>query len=246
MLYNPSVQDLMGSVKAVTVKQPWAYAIFYLGKDTENRGWIPGYKGRLYIHAGNSWDSEGEAWIESEGLTIDYSKIVFGSVLGCVDMDVATSRSRWAMPDHFHWTLSNPRLLSEPFPAKGQLGLWQCDLASLQKQACISAYWGELPRQYLDEFQGMEGEAVYKGWNIYLSEPNGGIIGVAIRKGDRLYTLDSESATDEYVYHDREWHVQQAKFKIDRLILDAKAKKLARDRARPQVIATQLSLFGGS
>ncbi len=41
-------------MKAITVRQPWAYAIIHLGKDVENRtrNIVGSYRGPLIIHAG--------------------------------------------------------------------------------------------------------------------------------------------------------------------------------------------------
>jgi hypothetical protein len=38
-------------MRALTVKQPWAWAILHAGKDIENRGWRTHYKGPLVIHS---------------------------------------------------------------------------------------------------------------------------------------------------------------------------------------------------
>lgn len=38
-------------MKALTVRQPWAWAIVFGGKDVENRTWLPKYRGPLAIHA---------------------------------------------------------------------------------------------------------------------------------------------------------------------------------------------------
>ena len=49
--------------------------------------------------------------------------------------------SPWAMPDHHHLVLANPRPLATPIPARGRLGLWRPDpdltaaiLAALPKE----------------------------------------------------------------------------------------------------------------
>ena len=49
--------------------------------------------------------------------------------------------SPWAMPDHHHLELANPRPLTTPIPARGRLGLWRPDpdltaaiLAALPKE----------------------------------------------------------------------------------------------------------------
>lgn len=46
-------------MKALTVKQPWAWGIAHGGKTVENRSWPTRHTGLLAIHAGASWDSDG-------------------------------------------------------------------------------------------------------------------------------------------------------------------------------------------
>lgn len=43
-------------MKALTVQQPWAWAIFH-GKDIENRTQLWSYRGPLAIHAGARWSA---------------------------------------------------------------------------------------------------------------------------------------------------------------------------------------------
>jgi len=38
-------------MKALTIRQPWAWAIFHAGKDIENRDWPTRLRGRIAIHA---------------------------------------------------------------------------------------------------------------------------------------------------------------------------------------------------
>ena len=45
-------------MKALTIKQPWAWAIAAGGKDIENRSWATGCGGPLAIHAGMRRDDE--------------------------------------------------------------------------------------------------------------------------------------------------------------------------------------------
>jgi hypothetical protein len=103
---------------ALTVRQPWASAIIYAGKDVENRSWTTSHRGRLYIHAGMRADPE-----EVLSPVIPTPR---GVILGYVQLlDIVTnSKSRWAEPGQYHWLLANPVLLSTPVPAKGRLGLW--------------------------------------------------------------------------------------------------------------------------
>ena len=59
---------------AITIKQPWAYAICHLGKRIENRTWKPSEKligQRVAIHAGSTTDYDAFAWMGERGLTRD-------------------------------------------------------------------------------------------------------------------------------------------------------------------------------
>lgn len=49
------------ALRALTVRQPWAWAIAHGGKDIENRTWSSSYRGLLAIHAAARWDGDG-AW----------------------------------------------------------------------------------------------------------------------------------------------------------------------------------------
>lgn len=46
-------------MKALTVQQPWAWAIVHGGKDVENRTQAWSYRGPLAIHAGARWSDRG-------------------------------------------------------------------------------------------------------------------------------------------------------------------------------------------
>ena len=130
-------------MKALTVKQPWAAAIVNWGKDVENRSRPTAHRGQLYIHAGKAWDKEApEPIFKLTGL-LPIASLDHGMVIGTVDVvdchhaddcwngwedkdgqDHEERCSEWAMADHWHWVLANPRPLACPFPEKGKLGLW--------------------------------------------------------------------------------------------------------------------------
>lgn len=119
-------------VKALSVRQPWAWAIIYAGKDIENRSWQAinhGLKmrGRIAIHASATM-SKGEyedaaRFMDGIGVScpppIDLSR---GGILGSVDvLDVVdNSDSKWFFGPR-GLVLANP----EPcgfITAKGCLG----------------------------------------------------------------------------------------------------------------------------
>jgi hypothetical protein len=52
-------------MKALSILQPWAFAIIHLGKDIENRTWVTGFRGRFLIHAGKGFDAEGYDFIRA-------------------------------------------------------------------------------------------------------------------------------------------------------------------------------------
>lgn len=56
----------MSMTTCLSVRQPWAYLLVTGRKPVENRTWHTHYRGRLYIHAGLTYDTEGEKWIKEE------------------------------------------------------------------------------------------------------------------------------------------------------------------------------------
>lgn len=127
-------------MKAITVRQPWAWAIIAAGKDVENRSWSTSYRGRLAIHAGAKWDRDGHFQCmalaaRALGVSLQVAGDRFeespasaaGSVVGVVTLrDVATwSVSQWWDWGSFAWELGEPVGFGRPIPRRGALGLWE-------------------------------------------------------------------------------------------------------------------------
>lgn len=59
-------------MKALTLKQPWAWAMKHQGKRIENRTWLPPHAIRggewFALHAGKGWDDDGLLHIVENGL----------------------------------------------------------------------------------------------------------------------------------------------------------------------------------
>lgn len=111
-------------MKAITLKQPWAWAVIFGGKDIESRSWSTKYRGPLMIHAGKAFRTD---LTMPRGVRAPHrEELDFGAIIGVVDLvDVVTkSRSRWFQEDLFGFVLRNPRPLSKPVPCKGMLNLW--------------------------------------------------------------------------------------------------------------------------
>jgi hypothetical protein len=124
---------------ALSIRQPWAWAILCAGKDIENRAWSgvnPGlrFRGRIAIHAAQGMTKaeyqEARDWIDSHAYTIpcpDASALIRGAICGSVDVTdvVSTSDSRWFFGPR-GLVLADP-VTCRAIPCKGQLGYfkWQ-------------------------------------------------------------------------------------------------------------------------
>jgi ASCH domain len=118
-------------MKALTIRQPWAWSILFAGKNIENRSWSTKYRGPLLIHAGAAL--HGGALPRRLPLR-EPDEHTRGAIIGVVDLIdvVESSRSRW-FEGPYGWVLANPRPLSRPIPCKGRLGLWT--LSAAQERA---------------------------------------------------------------------------------------------------------------
>lgn len=117
-------------MKAITVRQPWAWAIIHAGKNIENRSWLTHLRGPIAIHAAKGL-TRGEYEETIEYLPRRYRKeapafedLVRGAIIGVVDLVdcVTESKSPWFFGD-YGFVLKNPRLI-KPIPCTGALGFW--------------------------------------------------------------------------------------------------------------------------
>lgn len=126
-------------MKALTVKEPWATAIFHYGKDIENRTWNTFHRGRILIHVSRTKPTkEDEKAFFDICEKVGIKNAVFnlsncGLIIGSVELTKTVQPSAffynndtslWAVPKQFHWRLANPILLEKPVMARGLLGLW--------------------------------------------------------------------------------------------------------------------------
>lgn len=144
-------------LKALTLRQPWAWAVEAGGKRVENRGWVAPL-GPLWLHAGarSRWDEDGaasplvrEAW-EQAGyplaeLNPETELITFGAVTALISLTSvhhATSCAsdgrlcdRWAVRDQVHHQVTLTRVLPAPVPARGMPRLWKVPAPALAEAA---------------------------------------------------------------------------------------------------------------
>ena len=120
---------------ALTVRQPWAHAIAYLGKRIENRTWKPppvmvGTGVPVLIHAGSNWmDPEVGFFEKHPDLRSNLPKRsslpggVFVAVAKIASV-VTESNDPWFLGPN-GWVLEDVIPLNPPLvSAKGALGLW--------------------------------------------------------------------------------------------------------------------------
>ena len=130
---------------ALSVRQPWAWAILHAGKPVENRTWPTRFRGRLLIHAGKTFDREGYEWIalNAERLGIPVGALPgpkgfpMGGVVGAVTVtdcveggagDPAEGSPWFFGP--FGFTLDDPTAY-ELVPCRGALGFFRPEVASV-------------------------------------------------------------------------------------------------------------------
>lgn len=135
--------------KAISIRQPWAWAIVHAGKDIENRDWPTRFRGPVCIHAAKGMtnreyeDANGfvqavlgerpSEWLmQWHGVTAAPYKLERGGIIGVAEVVdcVAVSDSPWFM-GRYGFVLRNVR--SVPFvPVKGALGFfdWRSNLTA--------------------------------------------------------------------------------------------------------------------
>lgn len=148
-LFGPTPQEQPGrTIKCLSVRQPWAFAIIHLGKPVENRKWPTKIRGRVLIHASRApvQDSDMDAVYEFAAREISslqdeceetgdgfYLRDVpdYGGIVGSVEIvDCVTELPSPWFCGPYGFLLRNPRPL--PFtPLRGQLGFFDVPAAAI-------------------------------------------------------------------------------------------------------------------
>lgn len=135
-------------MRALSVRQPWAYGIAHLGKPVENRTWNTSYRGPIAIHASKTVDNIymdlvanlGDVPVEQvKAATAAPWRGAFVAVADLVGVcECGGKCSPWAAYSQYHFQLDNVQPLKIPVPARGSLGLRRIpdDLTALIERAC--------------------------------------------------------------------------------------------------------------
>src|SRR5438046_2188689 len=98
-------------IRALSLRQPWAWLVVNRYKDIENRSWRTNHRGPLLIHASSNLTefSETAAMVETK-YHIRVPENVEAGVVDVVDC-VKTHASKWKFRNQWGWVLENPRWL---------------------------------------------------------------------------------------------------------------------------------------
>jgi hypothetical protein len=120
-------------MRALTLRQPWAWAVAYGGKTCENRTRRTTHRGEIAIHAGLTWDDDAATsplittlanW--NRGNVPTGAVVALAEIVGCHEALGGALRCcyPWGEPGACHWELANVRPLATPVPCRGHLGLF--------------------------------------------------------------------------------------------------------------------------
>lgn len=124
-------------MKALTVRQPWPWAIMIGVKPVENRSRRFHHRGPLLIHASQQEETDMvdqvlELIADETGTAVSLLRNAYrqqatrGAIVGAVTVTdcVTEHASRWFTGPHA-LVLERPQRAYRPVPCRGQLGLWQ-------------------------------------------------------------------------------------------------------------------------
>ena len=141
-------------MKALSISQPWAWAICHAGKRIENRDWKPPkwiIGQTIAIHAAKSWNGTQAVDFINQAMYLEWERTndpalynftcppkrdqhTAGAIVATAKItDVFTSndirevvahQEDWFMGE-YGWFLTSVKRLEQPIPCRGALGLWE-------------------------------------------------------------------------------------------------------------------------
>ena len=119
-------------MKALSMTQPWAQALFLDLKHYETRSWSTNYRGELLIHAAKGFPKYAKDFAMTErSLGRGNGKLAFGAIIGRVEL-VSVYHTEYIAPkltaierlygdysgSRYAWEFINPVLFKEPIPCR--------------------------------------------------------------------------------------------------------------------------------
>jgi len=132
-------------MKAISLIQPWATLVAIGAKKIETRSWATKYRGELAIHASKNYPGKFKKLEQQEpfysalrpGGVYAYPELYCGKIIAVVKLVDCVSITLDNIPpepersfgdytpERYAWILEDVRLLPEPVPVRGRLGLWE-------------------------------------------------------------------------------------------------------------------------
>jgi hypothetical protein len=119
-------------MKAISIRQPWAWLILHGGKDVENRVWPTNVRGRVLIHAAKEMRHEDynmavlftDFRVDKDSFIPPFEKLERGGIVGSVEIvDCCREHHSPWFEGPYGFVLRNPEVL--PFkPCRGLLGFF--------------------------------------------------------------------------------------------------------------------------
>lgn len=125
-------------MKALSIRQPWAWAILHAGKPVENRTWWSKFRGPFFIHASQKFDVDGYDWIQThlhrlrikDGIPEITDQWAFprGGIVGISNIvDCVKQHSSPWFFGPFGLVLRSTMIIEPVIPLRGQLGFFNVD-----------------------------------------------------------------------------------------------------------------------
>jgi hypothetical protein len=115
---GPTAVIIGGIIKVLSVRQPWAWAIFCAGKGVESRLWCPHAPALLLICGAKRVDPAG-AFLRARGIDLPSEAAAGGCIVGRVYVAGFVRGSPGAIPGHWRWLLAGPVPADPPVPCCG-------------------------------------------------------------------------------------------------------------------------------
>lgn len=135
-------REAVVTLRALTVRNPYAWAVALGHKTVENRPRRTSYRGLVAIHAGAAWHRQSSLdqnvlalwtyYFQSTDVDAAYlgprhwrAVVAVADLYDCHVRTPGCCRNAWADPRAaVHWLLRDIQSLPVPVPTKGALGLW--------------------------------------------------------------------------------------------------------------------------
>ncbi len=131
-------------MKALSIRQPWAWLVCAGIKDVENRTWPTPVRGRVQVHASLSKASLDKFTLaailriasnkEAAPLMGEWDRLTRGAIIGEVDIIGCRRRvgtlgdgdvSKWHEVGQYGFYFENAVMYETPLPCKGRLGFFE-------------------------------------------------------------------------------------------------------------------------